>query len=145
MVPQVTVATWTHVSPFPERVGMSGVEPFELLTQARIRLFAVGLMLAVVHEVASVVLPPVVCELAVTAAIAVPGRTISEQVRIAAQTTGPKSIPILRSPFAALGGTVAIIAFSKIEIVNFEWVIICLSFKCIVFLDRFFPSEEMNY
>jgi hypothetical protein len=48
VVPQVTVATCTQVRPFPERVGVFGVEPLLLVTQARTRWFADGVMEAVV-------------------------------------------------------------------------------------------------
>jgi hypothetical protein len=85
MVPQVTVATWTHVSPLPETlVGRAGAEALELVTHMRIRLLAVGLMLAVTYELALVVTPPVVNSAAVMAAAAVSGRRISASPR----TTG---------------------------------------------------------
>jgi hypothetical protein len=102
VVPQVTVATCAQVSPLPVSVGRSGVEPFELLIQARMRLFAVGVMLAVGHEVASVVLPLLVNSVAVTAAVAVPGSRTSEQATIKAPTKERRSAAVSDLPLVVL-------------------------------------------
>jgi hypothetical protein len=103
MVPQVTVFTWTHVSPLPVSVGVSGgLVLFELVTQARIRVFAVGVMLDVVHEEASVPLALPVNRVWVTAAVAVPGRRTNDQAAIKAPTKERRSAAFLGLPVIAL-------------------------------------------
>jgi hypothetical protein len=58
-------------------------------------LFAVGVMLAVVHDAASVVVPPPVNREAVTAAVAVPGSKTSKQARITARTKERRSAGVV--------------------------------------------------
>jgi hypothetical protein len=70
---------------------MAGRLAFELLTQARTRVLAVGLILAVGYEALAVVLPPVVNWVAVTAAVAVPGTNASEQTKVTARTKERRS------------------------------------------------------
>jgi hypothetical protein len=74
---------------------MSGALAFELVTQARMRVLAVGLILAVGYEFKAVVTPPVVSSAAVTAAVAVPGTNASEQARATAQTKERRSAAVV--------------------------------------------------
>jgi hypothetical protein len=78
------------------------VEAFEFETQTRIRVFAVGVMVAVVHDAASVVVPPPVNREAVTPAVAVPASRSSEQARITARTKERLSAAVLGLSLSAL-------------------------------------------
>jgi len=81
---------------------MSGALAFELLTQARMRVLAAGLILAVGYEFKAVVTPPVVSSVAVTAAVAVPGTRTSQQANVTAQTKERRSAAVLGLLLVAL-------------------------------------------